>query len=210
MNKSIIYIKNNSIIYNNTEYESGELKTNKKLYDKRILFILEQDLYIKKMDFHKNQSVNNLIMSEFGENEDYLFDYKMSKDKKQIVVYAIKGGNTVLLLCDGAKAVKVIPIQIYITNSIKKLIKDKIWNAISKFKGSYYFIAYKDKYIKCSYVEKNIDNLIERIKENNYLEDLYVDINIKCEKLQNIDIKNISLGEILNEKRTWKQRFFTL
>lgn len=45
MNKSIIYIKNNSVICNNLEYAHEELRTNKKLNDKRIFFILEQDLY---------------------------------------------------------------------------------------------------------------------------------------------------------------------
>lgn len=210
MNKSIIYIKNNTVIHNNIEYNYEELKKCKKLSNKRILFILDQELFTKKMDYNKNQSVNNLILSAFGNDEDYLFHYDFVNKKREVVVYAIKGGNSVLFLCEDAKKVKVIPIQIYISSNIIKKIKQKTWGVIFEFKSSYYYISYKDNFINCSYVENNINNLIERIKDYKYVNNLYVDNNISSVKLGNKDNNNISIKEFLDEKGIWKQRFFTL
>jgi len=154
MKNSVIYIENNRVIYNDYEYDYENLGEQQKLNNKRILFILNQDLYTKRMDYKKNQSINNLIISAFGEDEDYLFHYEFGHKKTEVVVYAIKGGNVVSFLCHGAKKIKVVPIQVYIAKKIVKIIKDKKWKLIFEFKGSYYYIVYEYNYIQCSFVYK--------------------------------------------------------
>lgn len=210
MNKSVIYIKNDTVIYKDSEYHYEALIKSMKLQDKRLLFILDQQLYTKKMCFKKNQSINDLILNGFGENKDYLFHYDLVNKKREVIVYAIKGGNIVSILCEGAKKVKVIPIQIYIINNIIKKVKDRAFRVIFQVRNSYYYIEFKDNYIHSSYIEKDINNLIERIDENSFFGNIFIDSDINLENLRNNSFKNINVREFLNEKRIWKQRFFTL
>ena len=208
LNESVIYIKNNKVIYNDLEYDYQTIKDKLKNSAKRIVVILNEDIYVKRIEFNRKQSIDNFISNEFGEDEDYLFHYYYLNNKKEVVIYAVKGGNLVLSLCEGIKKVKIIPVQIHIIKILNKLIKSKNWKVIFQFKGSYYYISYLDNYIKSSYVEQKIIDILEKVNEENDFDNMYIDSNISNVNLRNTS--KVNLGEYLNERAFQKQRFFAL
>lgn len=209
LSKEVIFINENKIIIGDSEYDY-KLQKEKINYKKAILIILEQNIYINKAAYNKKQSVDNIIVNKFGDDEDYLFDYFFTDNRKNIVIYAVKGGNTISSLCQRLKKVKVIPIQLYISNKIKKQLKCKLWRLIFLFKGSYYYISYSKNYIKFSIVEKRLSDIIEIIKGEDNLKDLYIDSNINEEQLLGIKINRIDLGEFLNDRAFKKQTLYTI
>lgn len=209
LSKEVIFINENKIIIGDSEY-NYKLQKEKINFKKAIIVILEQSIYINKATYNKKQSVDNIIFNKFGDDEEYLFDYFFTDNRKNIVIYAVKGGNAIASVCQTLKKVKVIPIQLYISNKIKKQLKSKLWRLIFLFKGSYYYISYSKNYINFSIVEKRLSDILDIIKGEDNLKDLYIDSNIIEEVLSKMQFNRIDLGEFLNDRAFKKQTLYTI
>lgn len=210
MENSIIEVCDEKIFYKNESYRfSIENIKNLKFGRKRSLVILGEDLYTQKVKLNKKikfkeKDIENVIKKSFGNNEDYLFHYSISKRKLELILYAIQGGNKVKELCNGASSIKVTPLQIYFSDKFKNKIKEKEWQCLFAYKECYYYILYKDDFIYKTYVEKDISRFIDRYVGNEEKDNVvtYVDNNIFKEinnEYNNVILKDF--GGILNAKK---------
>lgn len=217
MESNLIEVCDEKIFYKNDIYKFS-LENIKKinLGKKRKVLILGEDLYTKKVKLNKKvkireEDIENVIERAFGSGEDYLFHYNISKRKAELIIYAIKGGMRIRELCDGASSIKIIPIQIYFLKKFKRRIKENEWEALFSYKENQYYIFYKDGYIFKSFVESDIKRFVQKYldMEKDDLINTYVDNRIST-YFHNSDKSFIikEFGEILNEKKICKQRFF--
>ncbi|MGG7176131.1 hypothetical protein ACQPU1_00955 [Clostridium paraputrificum] len=212
MRSKVILLKYNKLIYKGLNYEIKDFIKEKKSVRNRVMYLLDEDLYIKKYIFDKknkidSKDINRIIEEAFGLDEDYLFHYTMNRKRKELSIYAIKGGRKVSKLCENIRKVKIIPIQLEMLKKIKRKIKDKSWGSIFSYKDSYYFISVKDGIFNGSFVERNLEYFLVRIKEFKGEEPLYFDSRIGDINIKNV--KELDFGGIINDKALYKERFFT-
>lgn len=204
--KSLMFIKENLILYNNSTYDYLSIIQEKNLLKRRIIIILDEDLYIKTLNIDNNKKeitvkIQEIINAKFGFSEDYLFDYKFSKRKKQLDLYAIKGGDRVDKLISKRIDVKVVPIQVHVFKLIRKIIKIRNFDIIFYFSGTYYYVSISENNIKSTLLAQSKDILINKLTNCILENSLYIDKKIKY-NFENLfkEIKLLEFGGILNEE----------
>ena len=211
LKSSVILIKANKVIYGGTYYDLNNFIREKIYIKNRYIYLLDEDLYINKHTFNKKdkigiRDINRIIEEEFGLDDDYLFDYITNRKKTKLTIYAIKGGERVSILCENARKVRVIPIQLQMLKSIKRKVKDKSFASIFIYKDSYYYISVEDGVFEKSFVEKNLKDFLLRFKDYKYKEPLYLDSRIDGINIKNM--KELDFGGLFNDKILYKEEVF--
>lgn len=226
MKKSIIYIKKQSFIYKNKEYLLNQYKELNKIIKKNKEFIiLEEELYsryfkksLKKS--HIYEYVEFKLKKEFYNNNDILYHYEYDTKTCEIVIHSIKGGKKIQLISNECDEIKVIPIQFIIKNTFMEILKEEKFNfnCVVYFLENYYYIDILDGKFYRTFVEKNIDSLVNRIgdfgKFNGKNEKkFYVDSNLSHKDMvvlknikKEITVIHINCEDLLNEKIYKKQK----
>lgn len=187
---------NNNIIFRE--------KLNSCILEKKVnIIILNEELYIKTININNKFNICSFIKKSFGNNKDFLFNYFTLKNNK-VVVYAIKGGEILESLCLKTIFIKVIPIQIYVLNFLKRKLKKETINFIFKFKNMYYYVSYYNGFINKNMINKNINEILLYVNEDN----VYIDSKLSEKKELENKFNKIDMGEILNEKSLFKEKFF--
>lgn len=178
----------------------------------RNIVIINEELFIKTIDLEEkeiNKEINKFIIKSFGEDKDYLFHTIITKDRKRALIYVIKAGNRVDKLCEGAKNIKVIPIQFIIKDKLKKIIKETRWVAIIYIFKKYYILDYNDNFIINSYIEDNIYNIDKQILKLDKEKPIYISKNINMKELSK-DNKYLIIKEEVKESDIFNKKFLTL
>lgn len=178
----------------------------------RSIVVLNEVLYMKRVYNKLDISIEKVINESFGNCNEYLFHYFYMNHNKEIVIYAIKAGNNVRILSRNAKNLEVRPIQIIIIDDFSKLINSKNWNLLFFYNNMYYFIKYKEMIIEVTFVEEKLEALLLKINNNKICEEVYIDSNIDIDckdELNEIKFIAIDIGELLSEKRLFKEGFLT-
>lgn len=213
MKKSNIYLLNNyGDIIINEDRKRIVRGIESTLEKNRSIVVLNEILYMKKVDNKLNITIENIINESFGNSDDYLFHYFYMNHNKEIVIYAIKAGNNVRILSKDAKKLEVRPIQIIIIDDFSKLVNENRWSLVFFYKNMYYFIKYNEKVIEATFVEDNFKTLMLKIYNEDRCEEVYIDSNIEMDfenDLSNIKFVKIDVGELLSEKRLFKEGFLT-
>lgn len=197
--KNRLFLLDRRVINNNVIKDIKDINL-KDMSKNRHILILEEQLFIKKIDVNRNDSIDEIIYKSFGRDSDYLYHHFTINKGKTLIIYAVKGGNRVKELCEGANKVKVDIIQEYVIRFAKKNIKEKDWELVFLYRDHYYYINYKNKYINNSYINIDINvlkNKIDTIKGSKIYIDNKIDINNFCD----YEIVSINLGEMVNEKK---------
>jgi len=206
MRASYIQLREKSLIYKGEIYENIDLLKDIRFAKKMIIVILDESLYINKVDIRENKSSNEkivcgVIKESFGNGDDFLFNYDVARDKQTLYIYGVKGGLKVAKLCKDARNIKVIPVQILVVNILKKGIKENAWQCIFKFMNVFYFCYIKDGILEFAFAQDNIKLFEYKLGELLNEEVLYLDNTINGLNINGIDkINYIELGRILNEK----------
>lgn len=206
--KKKVFLLDKTVIYNNLSNNINQINTNE-FGKNRHIIILNEEIFIKKLEIKKYDSVEEIIYKYFGKNNDYLYHHFKINKGKTLIIYAVKGGNRVSALCNGADQVKVSVLQDYLIKYINKIIKVKEWDLIFQFMDSYYYIKYKDNYINANYIERDFDMLIKKINSFDSNINLFIDNNIKFNINCSCKKTHISLGGLYGEKRLFIQKLFT-
>lgn len=211
--KSKIYLLNNygEVIINNDRKRI--VRGIESTFEKnRSIVVLNEVLYMKRVYNKLDISIEKVINESFGNCNEYLFHYFYMNHNKEIVIYAIKAGNNVRILSRNAKNLEVRPIQIIIIDDFSKLINSKNWNLLFFYNNMYYFIKYKEMIIEVTFVEEKLEALLLKINNNKICEEVYIDSNIDIDckdELNEIKFIAIDIGELLSEKRLFKEGFLT-
>jgi hypothetical protein len=193
-------------MYKGKNYEYMDFLNNNKFSKKRMLVILDEDLYINKVDIRsdersKEEIVSKIIKESFGSGEDFLFNYEVSEDDKKVYICGVRGGHKIAKLCEDARYIKIIPIQIWVINKLKGKIKEKSWKCIFKYMNVYYYCSIIDGFVELAFTQVDLKAFNDKFQGLSKREALYLDNRINGLDLSGIENYNyIELGGILNEK----------
>ena len=201
MKRNIFLLKGDSVIHNSKIYELDMFIKDFKCPKRMDIYILDEDLFIHDYPIttklYKNNTIDNIIKSVFGTDEDYLFDYKLDYKNKLVNIYAIKGGNRVSRLCANSTCIEVTPLQFEIWRKVKRKFKYRDYKLIYLFNGTYYFMEFKNRKLNKSFVKYVLDDIKDVIR-NSDGNKIYID-----SKIEGLNIKNtekIDIRSILDEK----------
>ena len=207
MGCSYIQVREKSLIYEGKIYEYMDFFKNVKISKKRIIVILDENLYINMVDIRNDRETNEkrvskVIKESFGNSDDFLFNYEVAKDKQTLYIYGVKGGIKVAKLCKGGRNIKVFPMQIWVVNKLKDRIKEKSWQCIFKYMKVYYYCSIIEGLVEFTFAQENINLFNNKVQEVLNEESLYLDNTINGLDIKGMEnFKYIELGAILNEKR---------
>jgi len=217
MNKDIVIIKKNFFIYNGEEYDFDRVtEINNLLKSNLKIIILEEELYAKQFtsNIKRNQIyqfVDYKINNDFLQNGDILYDFE--KINNVIAIYYIKGAKRIEKLSEKAKNIEVKPIQFIAKDVMRKVLNNENFNCriLLKFQEYYYYMSFKNGLFYNGFVNEDKDLVVNKIIENNYLGEIYVDYDIEEDlfSLDEFKIIKINLGELINEKIYEKQKFYS-
>lgn len=195
---NLVLVKEDRIIYKGRSYQTYELRRNKVLPKNLNIVILDEDIYVKNISYIESKIdenfIENIIQTEFGLNQDYLFDYNVKNKQKIVNIFAIKGGKIISEISKDKESIRVLPFQIYIIKKLQKKIRKKCWNLVMEFMESYYYISCANNKLVLGYVYNEVDILKNNIKDLS-INQLYVDKSIigKFRDLKNV--LEINIGE---------------
>lgn len=201
-----IQIREMNLIYKGEIYGYMDFLKRFKFLKKRILVILDETLYVNKVNIREmkisnEKIVGKVIKESFGSGEDFLFNYEVTKDKENLYIYGVKGGVKVSNLCKDARVIKIIPVQIWVIDRLKVKIKEKSWKCIFKYMDVYYYCVIVDSLLEVALVKDNIKSFNNKLQELLEEETLYLDNTINKLDISGVgNINYIELGGILNEK----------
>lgn len=217
MNKDIVIIKKNFFIYNGEEYDFDRAdEINDLLKSNLKIIILEEELYAKQFtsNIKRNQIyqfVEYKINNDFLQNGDILYDFE--KINNVIAIYYIKGAKRIEKLSEKANNIEVKPIQFIAKDVMGKVLKNKNFTCriLLEFQEFYYYMLFKNGLFYNGFVNEDKDLVVNKIIENNYLGEIYVDYDIEGDlfSLDEFKIIKINLGELINEKIYEKQKFYS-
>lgn len=203
MKKSNIFLYDDKILINNKivfREQISSLSIQKKVN----IIILDEELYIKTSEIHNKFNISDIIKKSFGNNKDFLFHY-FTLNNEILIIYAVKGGEILESLCNNNNIfIKVIPIQIYVLNYLKRKLKKESLSILFSFKDNNYYINYSNGYINRNVVNKNIQEIISNIKDDI----VYTDKELELDEHLSFKVNKIDIGEIQNEKNLFKEKFF--
>ncbi|WP_310939815.1 hypothetical protein [Clostridium sp. SHJSY1] len=192
-------------IYKGFAYEKQTFLDDINLSKTRYIIILDEDIYVKRTSVNykeiSNDKIEKIKEESFGKDEEYLIDYNFNKKEDVLYIYAIKGGKVVSKLCNGANKIKVVPLQFYVMQKLRKKIRDKIYVCGFKYMEKYYYYYFNNGFVEESYVFKDLEDMIKKINiiENKCV--LYIEKGIDYRKfVYKIKIQELELRRILNEK----------
>ncbi|WP_143314362.1 hypothetical protein [Clostridium sp. HBUAS56017] len=205
MKESIVLISRNILIYNKISYDYKSFYEKIKLLKKRYIVVLDEDIYIKKVSTNLKDLVNidieKIKEESFGRDEEYLMDYKVCKKAGILYIYSIKGGIRISKLCDGANRVKIIPIQMYMMEKIRRKIKKKSYICIFSYNEIYYYNLILDGFLEEAHVFNDLENLMKKLVSIETCDVIYVESGIKKINLSDkIKAREVKLGGIFSEK----------
>jgi len=205
MGFSYIQVRERSLIYKGKIYDYVDFLKNSTFPRKRFLVILDENLYINKVNIKEEkraneQTVSKIIKESFGNCDDFLFNYEIMNDKQTLYIYGIKGGIKVARLCKGARDVKVIPVQIWVADKLKDKIKEKSWQCIFKYQKVYYFFSILEDFIEVAFAQEDINLFNNKFQKLVNKEVLFLDNTINELDIKGMEnFKYIEVGGILNE-----------
>lgn len=201
--KSTILLSKDEVICNHkfTSYNEVNLGMFSK---KQKLIILDEELYTRRIDSGSEEEINHNIKKLFGENNDFVYDYFSFNKKRETIVYAIRGLSNIMNICEKAYSVEVEPIQLIVVNNLKS--KYHKFNLIFTYNNNYYYTSYNGKYITSTIVEPEANIFMKRVQE--VIDKNIVVIDRRLISRISIDIIK-AYKEVIDEKRIFKQRFFT-
>jgi hypothetical protein len=183
MGFSYIQVREKSLIYRGKIYEYMNFFKNIKIDRQRSLIILDENLYINKVDIKEHKETNEkrvskVIKESFANCDDFLFNYEVTEDKKTLYIYGVKGGIKISKLCKGASNIKVLPLQILVVNKLKDRIKEKSWQCIFKYMNVYYYCSIIEGLVELTFVQDNINLFNNKFQNLLNEEVLYLDNTI--------------------------------
>lgn len=201
--KSTILLSRDGVICNHkfTSYNEVDIGMFSK---KQKLVILDEELYTRRIISCSEEEINHNIKKLFGENNDFVYDYFSFNKKRETIVYAIRGLSNIMKICEKAYSVEVEPIQLIVVNNLKS--KYHKFDLIFTYKDNNYYISYNGKYITSSIVEPETNIFMKRVQE--LIDNNIVVVDRRALSRISIDIIN-AYKEVIDEKRIFKQRFFT-
>lgn len=192
-----VFIKENIIIYKGKEYDLEYIKKKNILPKRFQIIILNEDIYFIKVHYKEKvinkKFIEKIIHKEFGENLDYLYDYKINKRDKSIQIQAIKGGKLISEILKD-RSIKIYPFQRYIFEKDNNISKKEEANILLKFIDCYYFIRTNKRYINIGCAEEDFFKIISKIKKLN-LSEMYIQKDILHIFKENYNIKSIKVLE---------------
>lgn len=192
-----VFIKENIIIYKGKEYDLEYIKKKNILPKRFQIIILNEDIYFIKVHYKEKvinkKFIEKIIHKEFGENLDYLYDYKINKRDKSIQIQAIKGGKLISEILKD-RSIKIYPFQRYIFEKDNNISKKEEANILLKFIDCYYFIRTNKRYINIGCAEEDFFTIISKIKKLN-LSEMYIQKDILHIFKENYNIKSIKVLE---------------
>ena len=195
---SLVFVKEDTIIYKGISYRTYELRRNKVLPKNLNIVILDEDIYVKNISYIQSKIdenfIENIIQTEFGLNQDYLFDYNVKNKQKIVNIFAIKGGKIISEISKDKERIRVLPFQIYIIKKLQKKIRKKCWNLVMEFMESYYYISCANNKLLSGYVYNEVDILKNNIKDLG-INQLYVDKSIIAKFRDLKNVLEINIGE---------------
>ncbi|MBE6052021.1 MAG: hypothetical protein E7214_15590 [Clostridium sp.] len=179
MKNSIITLNKEKLIYRGISYDYSDFLKKVRLLKNRIIIILNESIYIKKVDIGEGNNdlkeyIDTYIEEGFIKGEDYLMDYKIDESHSKLYVYAIKSGKMVTSLCRGAKNITVLPIQTIIMNKINKKYNTKNYTCFFSYYNVLYCIKIKDKLMEASSNISTIEEIKRKIINTNSKDTIYV------------------------------------
>ena len=174
MKEGVVFVKENSFIYKDSEYIYDEISEKNMIFKRLKAVILEEMLYIKTIQLllhggSMEKYITDKIIEIFPQNGEILYDYEKQLNCNLVYVYSVKGKQRVEKLCSQSKYLEVIPIQFIIRKALKKVLNNKTeaYMAVAMFENSYYFIECSNGVF--------VDNLASKS-----VEEIYKHINGKC------------------------------
>ncbi|WP_160688823.1 hypothetical protein [Clostridium sp. C2-6-12] len=217
MSKAVIFMKKDSFIYKDKEYDFNVISEIKHQFKSDLkIIILEEELYGRQ--FVNNAKGNQIykfveykINTDFMQNGDILYDFQ--KRNNIIVIYYIKGAKRVEKLSEKTCNLEVKPIQFIVKAVMGKVLNNEKFNCslLVKFLECYYYMTFENGLFYSGFVSKDKELMYSKIIENNELEEVYIDCSIEEDLFDSREIKliKINLGELINEKIYEKQKFYT-
>ncbi|MBW6410932.1 hypothetical protein [Clostridium weizhouense] len=170
--KSVLTINKQSFIYKRKEYLFNEFRDVKNLLSKnREFIIMEEELYARHFNEsirgkHIYEFIETKLNNEFHKNDDILYHYEYDKNRKIVSIYSIKGGKRLEILSEEANNILIKPIQFILKDIMIELFKEKDLNLkfIILIDEIYYYISLKQGKVYETFVEKEIQPLLNRLK----------------------------------------------
>lgn len=182
LKKDIVFMKENSFVYNNNEYVFDEILEKHMLFKKLEVIILEEMLYIKNIPvkFHfvnLEKYILDKIRYIFPQNGEILYDYERDNNKNLIYIYSVKGKDKVEKLSHESTFLEVIPIQFIMRKILNKILRNKneSFMALMQFDNNYYFIKCRSGVFVDNYVSENIMKIYDYFNEKNLEGKIIVD-----------------------------------
>lgn len=183
--KNVIKINEEGFIYRGKLYSNYDILREMGLIKRAVILILEHNIYIRKFNLNSNfigkEEIKRIKKSEFGLEEEYLINYEICKKEKKLYMYAIGGGRRISYIAEKLKEIKVIPIQMYIRDLLKRKIKDDDYQCLFFYSQVYYYINVHNSYIIKCYLWKNINEVIDFFNKRKSRRILYVQEGIEIE-----------------------------
>lgn len=206
MKNSIITLNKEKLIYRGISYNYSDFFEKVRLFKNRIIIILNESIYIKKVDIGLKENdlkeyIDTYIEEGFLKGEDYLMDYKIDQSHSKLYVYAIKSGKMVTSLCKGAKNITVLPIQTIIMNKINKKYNTKNYTCFFSYDNVLYWIKIKDKLMEASSNVSTIEEIKKKIININSKDIIYVtkDLERLFDEF-NVTVIPLENGKLISEK----------
>ncbi len=203
--KDIIKINGDIIIYKDEKYEYLDFIKLSKHIKKAVLFILNQDIYIRKIDIGtcklSEEKINNIKELEFGKEENLLIHYEVDKNKNNVYIYALSEGEKVSCLAKNLKELRVIPIQMQYKKKLEKVVHKKNYQCIFSYLDVFYYLNVEDGHMKICNIYENLYDVLDFIKKMNLDNALYVGSGIKIDEKEK---RYIEVGDICNDKVLFK------
>ncbi|PRR82948.1 hypothetical protein [Clostridium vincentii] len=206
MGYSCIQAREKILIYKEKNYDYMDFLKNIKVARKRIIVILDENLYINIVDIRCEKKTNEKIACEtikesFGNGNDLLFNYEVSQDLQKLYIYGVKGGIKLAELCKGASKIRIFPLQLLVVKKLKYRIQEKSWQCIFKYMNRYYYCSIIKGLVELTFIQENINIFNNKFQEVVNKEVLYLDNTINKLDINGMkDFNYIELGGILNEK----------
>lgn len=205
MKKDIVFVKDNSFYYQDNEYDFYEILEKNMCFRKLKVIILEEEIYIKKIEsrFYFGDSekyILSKIEEIFPQNNQILYDYERSKNKKSIYIYSIKGKDKVEKLCCECEVLDVIPIQFIMRKILIKKYGD--FMALAEYDSKYYYINCSEGVFIDNYVADKIEEIYDYLNKRKLAGRLIVDKRCSYDEyyLRSLEIIKLDFVGLIYEK----------
>ncbi len=208
MRERIVFVKENSFIYKNSEYIYDEISENNMIFKRLKAVILEEVLYIKTIQIllhigSMEKYIKDKIIEIFPQSGEVLYDYEKKSNCNLVYVYSVKGKQRVEKLCSESKYLEVIPVQFIIRKALIKALhnKNEAYMAVAIFENRYYFIQCSNGVFVDNLVSTSLEEIYEHINEKCWKGKVFMDqsCHINEYSLENMEIIKMDIVGLINE-----------